>query len=175
MTPPSLRAAAAYRNVAIDSRAQQHDQYQLVVMMFETTLECLAAARGAIQQGDVELKIKKIGQAIRIVQEGLRTSLDMDNGGELAANLASLYDYCVLRMTQANASNDEAKLEEVANLIKPVAEAWNQMRSGQNEAAPAPAATTTVDTAPAQPAPAPRRPLAGGYNLAPRMAGNAYA
>jgi flagellar secretion chaperone FliS len=147
MTPPSLKAAAAYRNVGLQTRAAQHDQYQLVVMMFEAVLESLVVARGAIEQKDVATKIQKIDKAIRIIQEGLRTSLDLDNGGELAANLANLYEYCVLRLTQANAANSTAMLEEVGNLIKPVAEAWKQLRSGAPAETPAPQTTTAAAVA----------------------------
>ena len=156
MPPPSLKAAAAYRSVGLETRAPQHDQHQLVVMMYETVLECLAMARGAIEKNDTPTKIKQLNKAIRIVQEGLLTSLDLDNGGELAANLSALYDYCVLRMTQANAANDAAALAEVAGLIRPLADAWKQLRSGPPAAdASAPAAsaspaTPTVATPPGQ-------------------------
>lgn len=136
MTFSHHRAANAYRNVGLQTRAPQHDQYELVVMMFESVLESLARARGALEAGDTVAKVQHIGKAIRVVQEGLRTSLDLDNGGELAANLANLYDYCVMRLTQANAASDTTMLDEVASLIKPVAEAWRQMRTGADTKAP---------------------------------------
>lgn len=125
-----LKASAAYKDVGLATKAVQHDQYQLVVMMLEGVLEALNRARGAMNEGDVVTKVQQITKAFRIIQEGLRTSLDLENGGELAANLAGLYDYCVMRLTQANASNDPSILEEVAGLIKPIAEAWKQMRQG---------------------------------------------
>lgn len=130
MSPPSHRAATAYRSVGLQTRATEHNQYELVAMMFETTLECLNSARGAIQAGDVATKVKSIDKAIRIIQEGLRTSLDTANGGQLASNLAALYDYAVMRLTQANATNNAEHLSEVADLIKPVADAWDEIRPG---------------------------------------------
>lgn len=147
MTTPTLKAASAYKNVGLQTRAVQHDQYQLVVMMFEGALENLNRARGAMEQGQVVAKIEHITKAMRIVQEGLRTSLDMDNGGELAANLANLYDYCVMRMTQANASNDANMLLEVSGLLQQVADAWKELRPGS-------VATTEAAIAPTQAAPA---------------------
>lgn len=127
----SHKGASAYRSVGLETRAQTHDQYELVLMMFETVLESLARARGAIEAGDTPTKLEHIDKVIRIIQEGLRTSLDLENGGELAANLAALYDYSVLRTTQANAANSVPMLHEVTGLLKPVAEAWKQMRNGQ--------------------------------------------
>ena len=126
----SHRAAAAYRNVDVNTRATEHDQYELALMMFEAVLDSVTMAQGAIASGDVSLKVKQINRAVKILQDGLRTSLDLEQGGELAQNLDALYDYCVLRLTEANAFNDSNKLAEVTQLIKPLAEAWLQMRNG---------------------------------------------
>jgi len=156
MTPAHSRATSAYRNVGLETSGATHDQHQLVSMMFESVLESLAVARGAIESGDTALKIKHIDKTIRIVQEGLRTSLDLDNGGELAQNLAALYDYAVVRLTQANATNDGNKLQEIAQLFKPVAEAWSEIRPGQTAPSTSPSAANTqreaVAPKPASPA-----------------------
>jgi len=128
MNPQQKSAANAYRNVSIDSRGSVQDPYDLVRMTFETLLECLTAARGAIEQGDVMLKVKKINHAVRIVQEGLLTNLDLQKGGDLANNLYNLYNYWTLRLTQANIGNDVAAIEEVAGLVRSVADAWAHMR-----------------------------------------------
>jgi len=136
MNPPRLRAASAYRNIGIETRADKHDQYEVALLMFEAVFESLSAAQGAIDGGDVVSKVKHIDKAIRVLQDGLRTSLDLDNGGELAANLDALYDYAVLQITTANLRNDKAQLAAVANLIRPIAEAWRDIR-------PTPAAHNT--------------------------------
>jgi flagellar secretion chaperone FliS len=52
---------------------------------------------------------------------------------KLAQNLRGIYDYSILRLTQANLRNDEKALEEVARLIEPVAESWKQIK-GQGPA-----------------------------------------
>lgn len=148
MSTPFHNATSAYRTVSLETRSVTHDPYQLVNMMFESVLESLAISRGAIESGDLALKLKHINKAIRIVQEGLRTSLDLDNGGELAQNLAALYDYVVIRLTQANASNDVKMLQEVAELIKPVSEAWAQMRGTQESSAPVAPAVKAPATEP---------------------------
>lgn len=154
----SLRKGmSAYRHVDINTRNVTQDQHELVAMMFDGVLESVTRAKGAIMGSDLETKVVEITRAMRILQEGLRTSLDLDNGGELARNLANLYDYCVVRLTQANSQDSMEALDEVAALIKPVADAWRQMRNTS------PAATDSdssmADEAPAKPSvpPAARR------------------
>ena len=63
-------------------------------------------------------------RAIAIVDEGLRGSLDLSHGGELARNLMDLYTYVVTRLTQANAKADSAIVDECQRLVAPVRDAW---------------------------------------------------
>lgn len=152
----SSNAASAYRAIGVQTRAVGNDPHQLVQMVYEAILESVAKAQGAMQAGDVPQKIQHIDKAIRLIQEGLITSLDLDNGGELAANLQALYEYAVLRLTQANAQNDTAVLDEVASLVRPLLEAWTQIRPG------AQAAETATSPAPAGAAPASPAPRTVG-------------
>ena len=99
------------------------------------TVRTINAARGAIERGDISEKVRHIGKAVRILQEGLLGALDREKGGELAGNLASLYEYCTTQLTLANARNDASMVDEVAGLVSTVAQGWNEITN-----APAPAA-----------------------------------
>jgi flagellar protein FliS len=104
------------------------DQHKLVSLLYEGVLSSIAAARGAMARGDISGKCNAIGKAIRIIEEGLLTALDRDAGGELAENLGSVYEYSLRQLVLANAHNDDAKLEEVAQLIQPIASGWEQIK-----------------------------------------------
>lgn len=106
------------------------DQYQIVSLLFDGMLQSLAAARGALARGDVLAKCEAIARALRILEEGLSTGLDRIDGGELAENLAALYDYCTRRLILANAKNDDAILQEIQRLIETVAQGWKGMKQG---------------------------------------------
>jgi flagellar secretion chaperone FliS len=41
--------------------------------------------------------------------------------------LFSLYEFCIFRVTDANLHNDPAMVEEVLNLIRPVADGWTKI------------------------------------------------
>lgn len=144
-----LTGMSAYRNVNINTRNVANDPHELVAMMFDGLIESVTRAKGAVVNRETQTKVAEITRAIRILQEGLLTSLDLDNGGELAQNLSNLYEYCVIRLTQANAQNSLDALDEVANLIKPVAEAWRQMRN----ATPSEARPDALSAVEARPSP----------------------
>lgn len=100
------------------------DPHRLIQMLFEGGLERIVTARTAMEHGNVALKGERISRAIDIL-EGLRAHLDMEKGGEIAANLEALYDYMQRRLTEANLRNDVAMLDEVANLLREVKTGWD--------------------------------------------------
>lgn len=113
-----------YRQAGPIAEIAVADPHRLTQMLFEGALERIAVARGAIAQGNLALKAKKITQAIDIVGE-LRNSLNLEEGGELAANLDALYDYMLRRLVVANAQNDSQALEEVASLLREIKAGWD--------------------------------------------------
>ncbi len=120
--------ANAYQRINVETSMHTIDQHQLVSLLYAGVLNSIATARGAMARGDVATKCAAISKAVRILEEGLSTALDREGGGALASNLDALYDYSLRRLIQANAKNDDAMLEEVARLIEPVAQGWNEIK-----------------------------------------------
>lgn len=127
-------AASAYRNVGVESKLAAGSGAELVSLLFDGMLERLKLAKHAMVAGDVGNKVVQMGKAIQILTEGLRTGLDLKAGGELAHNLDGLYHYCALRLTQANVRNDVAALDEVVDLLEPLAQAWREQSVGGGNA-----------------------------------------
>ena len=126
-SPRSSKSASAYRQVDVQTSVDQATPHNLVDMLFDGLLVAVGSARAAMGRGDIKGKCTQIIIAVRILEEGLKSALNLEQGGELAANLDRLYGYCVLRLTQANARNDDAALVEVAQLIEPLAKSWKQI------------------------------------------------
>ena len=124
----SPRPTNAYQRINVETSMHTIDQHQLVNLLYEGVLNAIATARGAMARGDVLSKCNAISKAIRILEEGLSTSLDRVDGGELAQNLGDLYEYCVRRLVLANARNDDAVMQEVMRLIEPVATGWSAIK-----------------------------------------------
>ena len=120
----SQRQAGIYQQVHVSSGVMGASAHGLIGMLFDGLLTALAEARGAIRSRNVAAKGKAIGRAVRIVDEGLSAALDMEQGGQLAADLRGLYTYVALRLTHANLHNDEAALEECARLIESLRSGW---------------------------------------------------
>jgi len=104
-------------------RAQREEadaQRELRVLV---ALARVAAARGCMQHGRVGEKGPLISRALAIVDE-LRSSLDIERGGTIAANLDDLYDYMSRRLVEANATDRLELLDEVTTLLRELRDAW---------------------------------------------------
>lgn len=121
------RSANAYKTIDVETGVVQADPHRLVEMLFDGLLNNLGAARAALARGDINAKCQHIMTSVRILEEGLKGSLNTAQGGELAANLERVYDYSVMRLTMANARNDDAILHEVIEVVSPIADGWKQI------------------------------------------------
>ncbi len=116
--------ANAYRQVGTQTAVASATPHRLIEMLFEGLMDSLAQAKGALRNGQVEVKGRALARAARIVDEGLRAALDLRDGGTLASDLHALYGYLSMRLTAANLRNDEAAIDECQRLVTPLKEAW---------------------------------------------------
>jgi len=122
MSPRSY--AEQYRQNQLEGTVMEASPYRLVALLLAGACDRVRLAQSCLGRGDLARKGKAIGEACAIVGH-LNGSLDHEAGGEVAGNLASLYDYVVRRLTEANLNNDEAALREALDLLGEIDSAWN--------------------------------------------------
>lgn len=123
MTHASLNA---YRNVNAHSQVAVASPHRLIQVMLETAQTRIATARGCMERGQVAQKGENISKAIGLI-EGLNGSLNVEQGGQIAANLRDLYGYASRRLVEANLRNDPKMLDEVASLLREIKSAWDAL------------------------------------------------
>jgi flagellar protein FliS len=136
-----------YRTVDAYGAAAASDRMQLVLRMMQGALDRIAMARGHMRRGEQGPKGEALGRAVRLI-DGLRSCLDHERGGEIAANLAALYDYMTRRLTEANLRNNQRGLDEVAELLEEIRGGWEQMAASPGLRA-VPASTSGANRNPA--------------------------
>lgn len=120
-------AISAYQKVGIDAAIEVADPHRLILLLFSGAQAAVGNARAAMQDKRIAAKGEAISKAIDIIGNGLKVSLDLEQGGEIAERLEALYDYLVLRLLHANLDNDLAALEEVAALLEEIHGAWREI------------------------------------------------
>ncbi len=112
-----------YNEVDRVSGVSDADPHRLVQMLLEGALGKIAVVKGLMSRKEVAKKGEVISQAVSIIS-GLRASLDLNAGGELATNLDNIYDYIERRLLKANMNNDVAILDEVSTLLHEIKSGW---------------------------------------------------
>ena len=122
-----MNGLQAYQRVNTQTSITDADPHKLIQLLYNGALERIYMAKARVQAKDYAGKGKLIGKAIEIIG-GLRSFLDFEKGGELAARLEGLYDYMERTLLEASARNDMDKLDEVANLLRSVKDGWDGIR-----------------------------------------------
>ncbi len=128
----SRNPIANYTQVSTDIAATA-DPHRLVLMMFEGAHVAIAKARLHMQHKEIPEKGLAISKAIDIISNGLKASLDLEKGGDLALKLEALYDYMVLRLLNANMKNDMKALDEASHLLQEIYSAWRGIAPAQQQ------------------------------------------
>jgi flagellar protein FliS len=117
-------ALQQYRHNHIQGGIETASPPRLVQMLMEGALEKLIAAKGFMASKDIAKKGEHISWTISII-DSLRSSLNVEVGGEFAHNLLDLYNYMERRLLEANINNDPKMLDEVAQLIIEIKSGWD--------------------------------------------------
>ncbi|QIB64312.1 flagellar export chaperone FliS [Kineobactrum salinum] len=118
------RGAGSYARVSVESGVLSASPHRLIAMLFDGAQSSIRTARLQMQQGNAAAKGQALSKALDIVNNGLLSALDRDKGGELAENLAALYDYIGRLLLAANMHNDEASLDQASRLLDDIGSAW---------------------------------------------------
>ena len=106
---------------------------KLLVMTFDAAIRFARIAAEKMKEGKLDEQSANIIKVQNILIE-LISSLDMRVDSQLAANLQSIYNFMVDRLTQANIRDDEAALQEVIEMLTELRETWAEaellVRSG---------------------------------------------
>lgn len=121
-------AVSAYKTLKNQKALDDASPHQLIELMLSGALERVVSAMGAMERNETAEAGESIGKAISIV-DSLRVSLDVEKGGEMAENLRDLYDYMMRRLLETSVSQQPELLSEVADLLKQIKAAWDQIPS----------------------------------------------
>ncbi|MCG9697157.1 flagellar export chaperone FliS [Shewanella sp. Isolate11] len=124
----------SYRKVSVESDLAVASPHRVIQMLLAGAIERLAQAKCAIEQGNIALRGELMGKAIGIVN-GLNSSLNMEAEAEVANNLTHLYDYMLVRMSEANANNDAQAIDDVTAILKTIKEGWDSIPQEQHHIA----------------------------------------
>lgn len=128
MNNPYQQVLNEYKSIELKTRIDASSPHELIELLLQGARSHIATAQGNIQRNQIKEKGEHLGKAISIV-EGLKMSLNHDQGGEIAANLLHLYDYIQQLLLKANINNDEDLLAQSNLLLSQIHQAWQSINA----------------------------------------------
>lgn len=127
------QSAQAYSSVGIETQVLSASPERLITLLFDGALSAIAKARLHLQHGNIAERGMAISKALDIVDSGLKASVDMDAGGELAKNLVLTYELVIRHLMQANLNADDEKLKLAESILRDLGSAWREACDTPNE------------------------------------------
>jgi len=118
---PNANAYANYKQTSVETATPE----KLLLMLFDGGIKFLNLGKLAIEQKDYSSANKNLVKVQDILFE-LMVSLDMDKGGEIAANLSKLYDFYRNEVIKANITKNTELLPPVLEFLRLYRDMWTE-------------------------------------------------
>jgi len=119
-----MNGVSAYQETSITTESKG----RLIVMLYDGAIKFMRLAIQELEAQNYEAKGRYINRAQDIINE-LNTVLDMEGGGEVAANLRKLYLFMARHLSQANVKRDPQMIREVISLMEELNKSWRAITS----------------------------------------------
>ena len=116
-----------YQNAYKKASVNTLDQNKLIIMLYDGAIKNANFAVQYMESGEIEKVHDSLIKTKNIVTELLAT-LNMDQGGEIAKNLKSLYSSMFSQLIEANMEKKSEPVLTVIDLLKELRGAWVQIK-----------------------------------------------
>lgn len=113
--------AKAYHKTSVETASKE----KILLMLYESCIRYLKKCKIAMEAKDFAEKGASLGKAQDIINE-LSNSLNHEVGGEISKQLEALYLHLFEQTTQANISNDPAKIQHCIKIMETLYSGWKE-------------------------------------------------
>ncbi|MCX8064546.1 MAG: flagellar export chaperone FliS [Candidatus Hydrogenedentes bacterium] len=110
-----------YKEVTVNTASQG----KLILMLFDGAIKRAEEAIRHIENNNIEFVHKNLIRAQEIIAE-LRSSLNMEVGGEISKNLDKIYEYIHYLLVQGNLKKDSKPIKESIEYMKSMRDTWKE-------------------------------------------------
>jgi len=115
-------ASKAYKNNSIESGVTSSSPVELIILVYERTLENLKLGKRDIEIG--LYGVEYFDNASNLINFGLLAPLDFEKGKEIAINLRNIYAWCLKEIISARLAKSPEKIQKVIEVLTPLYEGW---------------------------------------------------
>ena len=127
----TTRSHRAYADTQRETSVSSANPAELVAMVYHRLLDHLHT--GKLQMSEGADSSESFTKAIALITTGLESCLDKEKGGEIAQNLAMIYNWAGKEIMRARLRRDPEMIQGVINAFVPLAEAWREHAGYQDD------------------------------------------
>ena len=121
----------AYANSEREAAVDSEDPHTLICVLYDELYRSMNVFFVNLERtnADLELRGKALSKSLRIIY-ALQTSLNFEEGGEIAENLFRLYEYARQQLLGSAKSEDPDGIKAAINSLSEIRDAW-RMTAGR--------------------------------------------
>ena len=122
------RQMQAYKNADRDAVAESDNPHALIAVLFDELLRHMRLFVGEVEQGVVEKSgvSENFSRSLTILY-GLQSSLNFEQGGEIANNLFRLYEYARQQLLATMRTSEIAGTQAAIEALENIRDAWREI------------------------------------------------
>lgn len=124
-----------YRQIDTSGKSQ----IDLLLQVYTGALQALAAGREAYANQDNQIGYEQLEKARKFIVH-LYTTLDFEQGGEVAANLGNLYAFAMNQIDLIQGTKNLAALDSCMTVLQNLRQGWDDLKRQSKPQKPASAA-----------------------------------
>jgi len=124
------RMMQAYRNADRNAVVESNDPRELVAVLFDELIKSMRTFADSLEAGKdaTESRNRHFSRALTIIYN-LQSSLNFEQGGEIAENLFRLYEYARQQLLESSRSRQTAGTLAAIAALENIREAWDQVKT----------------------------------------------
>lgn len=128
-----MRSARAYGKTDRQTAVMVSSPVGLVILLYDRLLLRLAEAKRCLVTRDIPARSEAISKSIELIEIGLISSLDVRQGGDIAARLKIHYDVWIAKLFNANMKASVELLDEVEQEVQTIKSAFSQIEQANDK------------------------------------------
>jgi len=126
----SKMAMQAYRNADREAAAESNEPHALISVLLAELLRHIRSyiACVTLPKADRKKESEHLAKSLMLIY-GLQSSLNFEQGGQIADNLFRLYEYARQQLLKASKTKEVDGVEAAAKALEEINEAWSQIQT----------------------------------------------
>jgi len=131
----SKRMMHAYKNAQRDAAVESNDPHEIIAVLFSELIKAMRSFADGLEADAPmsEARNKHFSRALSIIYS-LQSSLNFEQGGEIAENLFRLYEFARQQLLDSSRNRETAGVLAAIDALQNIREAWDQIKTAPSVA-----------------------------------------